>query len=285
MKTKTVIYSLVAFMILPNTLWGASCSRANLTKCLDSVCAINFSSNPAARCQYCGTSSAGTPPTSKMRTVTTGSTKYMLTDKELKSAPTDPGQRYVWATRQCLEKVADCTADDVTDTYDKLIEQSCTAAGVSAEMKNLTANVSKTKSESVCSGEISACVTRENKCGTNYSNCKTDSDFDRVFSECATDATGCESFTASIKQTISQSKDSVINALETNLESIVLAHQQNRANKILSIQNGCKDNSARDACVKTVCANNMRNKCENESEKTMAQSLCKFYDIACGTLK
>ena len=63
------------------------CSRANLTRCLDSVCAINISSNPAARCQYCGSVGAGTPPNTKMKSVSVGaSAKYNISDKELKKA-------------------------------------------------------------------------------------------------------------------------------------------------------------------------------------------------------
>ena len=104
---------------------ATKCSTANLTRCLDSVCAINVSSNPAARCQYCGTSNAGTPPKSKMRSVSAGaSAKYNISEKELKKAPEDPGQRYAWATTQCIKKVAGCSADDVSEAYDKLIEQS-----------------------------------------------------------------------------------------------------------------------------------------------------------------
>ena len=84
---KNVLLSLfVALFLVPSDVWAAvSCSRANLTRCLDSVCAINISSNPAARCQYCGTPSAGAPSATGMRGVSVGaSAKYNISDKELK---------------------------------------------------------------------------------------------------------------------------------------------------------------------------------------------------------
>ena len=83
----------------------AACSVADLTRCLDSVCAINVSSNPAARCQYCGTTDAGTP-TNTMRSVSVGtSAKYNLSAKELQKAPDAPSARYAWAIRQCIARV------------------------------------------------------------------------------------------------------------------------------------------------------------------------------------
>ncbi len=87
----------------PTFVYGA-CSIANLTRCLDSVCAINVGANPAARCQYCGSASAGTPDKSNtMKSVSVGSaTKYIISDKELRGAPSDPGERYVWGTKECL---------------------------------------------------------------------------------------------------------------------------------------------------------------------------------------
>ena len=115
---------------MPTFVYGA-CSVANLTRCLDSVCAINVGANPAARCQYCGSASAGEPSKSTtMKSISAGAfAKYTISDKELKKAPSDPGERYVWGTKLCLQKVSGCTPDDVTDNYDSLVEQSCKAAG------------------------------------------------------------------------------------------------------------------------------------------------------------
>ena len=112
---------LAIFLAIAPNLAHAVCSRANLTRCLDSVCAINVSTNPAARCQYCGTTNAGEPPTKNgIKSVSVGaSTRFNISDKELKSAPNDPGQRYVWATTKCIERVTDCTPDDVSDELRK----------------------------------------------------------------------------------------------------------------------------------------------------------------------
>ena len=84
MKVRNLIFFSL-FMILPTFVYGA-CSIGNLTKCLDSVCAINMGANPAARCQYCGSASAGEPTKSTaMKSVSAGSsTKYSISDKELK---------------------------------------------------------------------------------------------------------------------------------------------------------------------------------------------------------
>ena len=119
-----ILFLTLGLLTIPGVSVAATCSQANLTRCLDSVCAINVSSNPSARCQYCGTSSAGTPPTkSGMQSLSLGqSAKYTLSEKELKNAPTDPGQRYAWATEQYIKKIDGCTPDDVSDIYDKLIE-------------------------------------------------------------------------------------------------------------------------------------------------------------------
>ena len=78
-----LMFFLIGFAFVPNTMFGA-CSVANLTRCLDSACAINIGANPAARCQYCGDSSAGTPTQSTaMKSISAGaSAKYNISDKE-----------------------------------------------------------------------------------------------------------------------------------------------------------------------------------------------------------
>ena len=80
MKYRT-LFSVIGLLLSPTFAFGA-CSIANLTRCLDSVCGINMGANPAARCQYCGSSSAGQPSKSTaMKTVSAGaSTKYIITD-------------------------------------------------------------------------------------------------------------------------------------------------------------------------------------------------------------
>ncbi len=288
MKAK-LVFLISALLLCTNAHAVAKCSRANLTRCLDSVCAINVSSNRAARCQYCGTSSAGTPPSEKkgMKAVSAGaSAKYNLTDKELKKAPTDPGERYAWATAQCIKKVAGCTAEDVTDAYDKLIEQSCTAAGVSAKLDKTLEQVAKKKTKSACKTDITACLVADKYCTADYRKCSENADFDKFFSTCSVNATGCDDYIAEIRETLIAARDEAIENTESVLAKIIAAYQVAREKQLTSIKSGCVDNTARDECVETVCARNMPNKCGDgyESEKASAIGLCKFYEIACATI-
>lgn len=266
---------------------ATTCSRANLTRCLDSVCAIGLSSNPSARCQYCGTTGAGTPPKKAMKSVSAGaSAKYNISDKDLKKAPTDPGQRYAWATAQCIKKVAGCTADDVTDAYDNLIEQSCRAAGVSAQMSQTLDQTAKTKSKTTCQSGITACLIADTRCTADFRACAENADFDKFFAACGVENTGCDEHIASIRADLIADRDNAIKNADSILKQIIASYQSARDKKISSIKSGCANNSARDECVATVCKNNMNNGCGTgfESEKTMALQLCKFYEIACATI-
>ena len=288
MKTQ-ILLLLSAALLCTNAHAVAKCSHANLTRCLDSACAINISSNRAARCQYCGTSSAGTPPAAKkgMKSVSVGtSSKYNITDKELKNAPEDPGERYAWATAQCIKKVSGCTAEDVSDTYDKLIEQSCTAAGVSAKLDKTLDQIAKKKTKSSCKTDITACLVADKYCTADYRKCSENADFDKFFSTCSVNATGCDDYISEIRETLIAARDEAIKNTDTVLNKIISAYKTARDKKLSEIKAGCTDNAARDACVETVCARNMPNKCGDgyESEKASAIGLCKFYDIACATI-
>lgn len=284
----SVLFSAFMLLFAPTLAFGA-CSVANLTRCLDSACAINIGSNPAARCQYCGSSAAGKPSKSTaMKTVSAGSsTRYNISDKELKKAPSDPGERYVWATKICIEKVSGCTTEDVTDNYDSLIEKSCTAAGISAQMINLTQKANKTKTQSVCSDEITACITDDKHCSPDYRKCTTDAEFDKIFSECSVSATGCDSYSKTIRSKLASAHDSAIKNADKILENIVAAYQNSRNTKLRNAQNSCKDSSGKKKCITTVCNNNMPHKCDEkyEYETGLASQLCGFYDTACDRLK
>ena len=284
----SAIFSAFALFLVPTFAFGA-CSVANLTRCLDSACAINIGANPAARCQYCGSSAAGTPSKSTMmKTISAGSSaRYNISDKELKSAPSDPGERYVWATKTCLAKVADCTADDVNDNYDSLIEKSCTAAGISAKIDGFAKKSTKSKTQQECSTEITACLTNDKHCSADYSSCKSDADFGKNFSDCTVSASGCDSFTNEIRKNLIASRDTIFKNADTILENIVAAYQQTRENKLRDAQNTCKNSTGKNKCISTVCANNMPHKCDAkfDYEKGLANELCKFYDIACERLK
>lgn len=287
MKTYTLFFAFAA-ALAPAVSVAATCSVANLTRCLDSVCAINISSNPAARCQYCGTASAGTAPANTgMQSLSIGqSAKYTLTEKELKSAPTDPGQRYTWATTQCIKKIDGCTPDDVSDAYDELIEQSCKAAGITAQMASLRASANKTVSKSSCNTDIRACLVADNKCGADYRECETNADFDKFFSACSVEATGCDEYISDIRSDLIAARDTAIKNADTLLANIVASYQNAREQKLNQAKASCKDNAGREACIKTVCERSMANKCAAgyESEKSMATQLCKFYDLACDVL-
>lgn len=263
----------------------AKCSRTNLTRCLDSVCAINIGVNPAARCQYCGTSSAGTPPSQKgLTNITAGqSTKYILTDKELKVAPSDPGKRYIWGTTECIKKVSGCTPDDVSAAYDRLIEQSCKAAGVSMQTAAAIENINAKPGKSKCTDTLNSCITK--KCGAGFDSCATDSDFDRFIAECATDATGCDEYVADFRTATTAERERIYANRENSVQTLVENYKKTRENKLTSARNACNNKTASASCVNTVCANNMPGKCEGDTEKSMATQLCKFYDVACTVLK
>lgn len=274
--------------MIPHAYGATSCSRANLTRCLDSACAINIGSNPAARCQYCGTASAGTPQVGGMRSISAGaSAKYNLTDKELKKAPTDPGSRYAWATAQCIKKVAGCTTDDVSSAYDSLIEQSCKAAGISAQMATLQAEARKKPTKSSCTTSIRSCIVAANKCGSDWRACEANADFDKFFSACGVDATGCDAYMSAIRSDMISARDSAIANADAAVQGIIKGYQNARENKLTAARTSCRDNASRDACIESVCENNMRNKCAPDfpGERSMAVQLCKFYELACNVLK
>lgn len=269
---------------------AATCSQMNLTRCLDSVCAINISSNPAARCQYCGTANAGTPKASSggMRSLSIGqSARYTLTEEELEDAPTDPGQRYAWATAQCIKKVDGCTADDVSDTYDELIEQSCRAAGITAQMSATIASANtQTANASSCLSTIRACMIDEKRCGPNYSACEDDNAFNNFFSACSVEANECSDYIADIRTNLMNARDTAIANADALIESIISNYQNAREQKILAAQESCKNNAGRESCIETVCDRSMPNKCGTgyQSERATASLLCEFYDLACQVL-
>lgn len=300
MKIRDLIF-FNALLMFPTFVYGA-CSVANLTRCLDSVCAINIGANPAARCQYCGSASAGEPKATAMKSISAGaSARYTISDKELKKAPKDPGERYIWGTQLCLEKVSGCTPDDVTDNYDELIEQSCTAAGISADFKYLVKKINTKKTQNVCSDEITTCVVDAKHCGADYRKCGTDSDFDKYFSECSISSNGCDEFLASIRTDLNSSRKTMIANAAKLLKGIVESYQNARKQKLASAQESCKNGRAKAECVAAVCANSMRYKCNEKAltdvtinndiresirnENVIAGELCKFYDIACERLK
>lgn len=222
-----------------------------------------------------------------MKSISVGtSAKYNISDKELKKAPTDPGERYAWATAQCIKKISGCTADDVSNTYDKLIEQSCASAGISAKLDQTLEKNAKKKTKTACKTEITACIIADKRCAADYRNCSENSDFDNFFSTCSVNSTGCDDYISEIRETLISARDDSLKNIENVLEKIIIAYQTAREKQISGILSGCRDNSARDACVETVCERNMPNKCADgyQGEKASAIGLCKFYETACATV-
>lgn len=286
MKPLNLIFAgLVGCVIAYDANAAASkCSTVNLTRCLDSVCAINVSVNPAARCQYCGTTSAGTPVTKGLSNVTVGqSTKYALTAKELQVAPSDPGKRYMWATTECIKKLPGCTTDDVSRIYDKLIEQSCKSAGVAIQIANTMENMAAKPTKTKCNDTLNTCITK--KCGPGFDSCTSDTDFDRFIAECATDATGCDEYLADFRKSVSTEREHTYANRESTLDTLIQNYKTTRENKLANARSACDKKTASESCIKTTCANNMPGKCEGDIEKSMATQLCKFYDTACTVLK
>ena len=287
MKVRDFIF-FGCLLSMPSFVYGA-CSVANLTRCLDSVCAINIGANPAARCQYCGSASAGEPAESTaMKSISAGaSAKYTISDKELKKAPSDPGERYVWGTKLCLQKVSGCTPDDVSDNYDSLIEQSCKAAGIATDFANLAQQVNEQKTQGSCSSEISSCIVNAKRCTADYRKCESDAEFDKYFSECSVASVGCEEFLKDIRAQLMSSRDTSIANADKLLQTIVASYKTAREQKLAAAKTACENNNSKVACIERVCQNNMRNKCEIgfEYEGTVAEQLCKFYDTACERLK
>lgn len=298
MKTYTYIFMVTA--LLCGTAHAASsCSHANLTRCLDSVCAINGSMNAAARCQYCGDAGAGAPPSGtaqKLKSLSTGtSSKYTISAKELESAPTDdPSSRMFWAAEKCLAKVSGCTSDDITEVYIPLIEQSCRAAGIKADMSESIANSDKPKDENVCRSSIAKCMQSDNHCASYYSSCTDDSIFNEHFSVCVSLNNGCDEHLATIRTNLISARDNAIKTAANYLKGVVTGLQQERQAKINQAQSDCKNDQGFENCVKNVCEENMRDKCNGQTtsgnntanaELSVARELCQFYKTACDALR
>lgn len=264
----------------------SKCQKTSMQRCLDSACAINIGMNPSARCQYCGTSAAGNPPSQKgLSKVTAGqSTKYVLTDREMRNAPSDPGARYVWATNECIKKLPDCTPDDVSDLYDKLIEQSCKAAGVTMQAASAIESINKKRTKTSCNDTLTTCM--DKKCGTTFENCEEDAIFTRSIAECAAESTGCDDYIAEFRATITTDRKTAAARRESVLQTLVKNYQSTRESKLSSAKSNCKSGKTFETCVTATCNNNMPNKCDNnKTERSMAERLCQFYKTACTVLK
>ena len=123
----------------------------------------------------------------------------------------------------------------------------------------------------------------DSKCGPDYSKCETDDLLNNFFGACAADANRCDEHIAKIKTNMASYRDAAENNRKKLIDTIVGVYKSARDKKFKEAKNVCTNNSGRDRCIESVCANNMENKCEVgfESEKSMAASLCNFYEKAC----
>ncbi|MBO4683472.1 MAG: hypothetical protein J5611_02760 [Alphaproteobacteria bacterium] len=267
------LFLTVFFGVIPTVCAAApKCSQTNITRCLDSACAINIGMNPAARCQYCGTSLAGTPPKQQgLKNISVGqSSKYALTDKELAVAPSDPGKRYIWATTECIKKVGNCTADDVSNIYDKLIEQSCKAAGATVQTDKAIATATQKPSELKCTQTLENCI--ETKCGRRYEMCTQDSDLDRIIAECATAATGCDEYVNKVKNETKTSRNKSVANAQTQLRELVQDIQTERKNRWNNVVSNCQKKTDFTECKNTLTG---------AFNDKIAELLCAHYKTAC----
>ncbi len=264
---------------------AATCSRLNLTRCLDSVCATNIGANPAARCQLCGDAMAGEFDTNGMRTVL-GGTQYSLTATELKDAPTTPGARYAWATDTCAKKIAGCTDADVADEYDKLIEQSCRAVCVNQNIvARQSAAMAASKSATECLDSVRICVTTDTRCGADFAKCP-DAVLDRYLSECNVAAGNlCTAHNSDIRRTITASRDALAAGRANMIDDIVAARTHARETELNDIRTQCTAGASRDNCVLRVCASMQGGCTDNRFEQSAAELMCAYETAACARLQ
>jgi hypothetical protein len=294
-----IITGILMVAFLPSAALAAKCGVSDLQKCLDSACAENIEMDPAERCYQCGTAAAERPKAAEyklggdtpgMRSLSVGkSSKNTLSDKELKSAPKDPGERYRWATAECLKKLSDCSAEDAADNYDILIERSCKAALGESEYAASIGKAAVKKTQNQCLAELNECLLSDAKCGGDMLACEGDGEFDRNFSACAAEASGCGDFMTALRASAKGSLESMVARKESRLADLVALRQNERREKFESANRLCAA-GGKDGCILEMCANlpnglNEDGLCGDPNEKIWAANLCRFVDIACDKLK
>jgi hypothetical protein len=241
--------------------------------------------NPAARCQLCG--NGGGADSAGMTQLTLGaSARNTLSGAELRALPTAGLARYEAAIEACIKKIDGCAAADSAD-YDQLILQSCRAAGVQMQASDIAKKVNTKKDRTACESEIGLCMRTDNKCGADFMMCRANADFDRAFAECSTASGGCTEFNAAVRSANLSVRDTAVKNAAGLIANIVADYRAERVEKIAAANADCDAGAARDACVKSVCENNMKNKCAAgfTNEVSMANLLCKFHDTACSRLR
>ena len=268
---------IMSFALFTQSADAAACHVPNLIRCIDSACVAGLSGDPTVRCGLCGSSAV----TLTRRPSTTQ--RASATTLEIRNAPTDPAARYAWAATECMRLIAGCTARDVSDNYDRLIEQSCRAANVSMNFA-AAAQVAERKNPETCRREITACMTE--RCGAEWTNCASNADMDRLFANCliSTDC-GHDPNTAAIRTGMQSQRDNLDATRISRAEAMAAQRRQERESTAQQARNDCRSGRLKQACVTQMCAN-FANNCENDRDETaMATSLCRYVDIACGNIR
>jgi hypothetical protein len=272
------------------------CRVSDLQACLDSACDDGL--DTASRCYLCGTSAAKKPEekkyalgdTPKLQSLAVGrSSRNTLSDNELKSAPKEPGERYQWATRECVKKIDGCAAEDATENYDKLIDQSCKVALGDVEYTASIKNSAVKKTSDQCSAELSSCLLSPAKCDGNMLKCADDAEFNRNFSSCMADASGCGDFITEMRGKMISARDNMVKTRESRLTDLANLRKMERQEKLESANRLCSG-VGKDACVAEMCGNmpnglDENGLCADQNERQWAANLCKFVDTACNKLK
>lgn len=269
------------------------CSDTNLKRCLDSACAIGLTTNPNARCQYCGFASSFDNAASTKTSTNLGSaSKYTISNKDLKKAPTDPGERYVWARQKCFEMLDECTANDADRVYYPLILEACQNRNKKAEQKVLMSKSNNTKSDDGCYVAVNECITDDKHCLSDYRNCESDTDFTKYFSDCSIKPNVKQvctpEYLSKQRSVLIGVRDQTFKTAADNIKRVVKQHQDARKNPKRSDDPRviCKDDTGKQTCINSMCGN-LPNQCAEgfEYEIQMAEQLCKYYDTACSKLK
>ncbi|MDR3208777.1 MAG: hypothetical protein LBT45_02920 [Rickettsiales bacterium] len=275
--------------------FAAKCKVSDLQKCLDSACHDDMDSG--SRCYNCGTSLAKRPEkqkyalgdTPEMKSLSVGkSSKNTISDKDLKKAPSDPGERYKWATAECVKKLKDCSPEDATENYDKLIDQSCKIALGDSDYESSMKKAAVKKTSDQCNAELSLCLLSAGKCDGNMLKCEEDDEFNRNFSACAVEAAGCGEFVTALRDKMKKQRDDMVAKRESRLSDLVKLRRMEREEKLAAASRIC--NGGKDACILEMCGNlpnglDENGLCGDGEEKIMSATLCKFVDIACDRLK
>jgi hypothetical protein len=144
------------------------------------------------------------------------------------------------------------------------------------------------KTSDQCGADLSVCLLSESKCAGNMLNCEGDDEFNRNFSACMVEASGCGDFVTTLRDKMKRQRDDMVAKKESRLADLVNLRRMEREEKMASAKRVC--NGGKDACVLEMCGNlpnglDENGLCGDGEERIMAATLCKFVDIACDKIK